>query len=359
MIRPPRGRKGIIMIRYWKRDGAALASVDGPGKDVWIDVRDVSREDLDALERDYHVLPEHLQDMLDVDERSRIEREDEYTMLILRLPMYDARYEVIYFTVPVGVILFKDRVVTVCASDCEVLQELSGGKVRDLSPANKSAFVLRLMGRAAIVYLRYLKDLNRRTTAIELELQRSIRNNELIKLLAIEKSLVFFTTSLRSDELVLEKLQKGMAVRFKEDETELLEDVMTDFRQAIEMSHIHSDILSGMMDAFASVISNNLNIVMKRLTILSIVLMIPTFVVSVFGMNVPLPGWLAGSPHAFGLIMGGCAASALIGAFVLRDRKPRKPKALLAPAAGGLVLRSLGAAHGSKARALGGTLPRA
>ncbi len=328
------------MIRYWKKDGAALVAVDAPGRDVWVDVRDVSRDDLDVLEKDYGVLPEHLQDMLDVDERSRIEKEDSYTMLILRLPIYDSRYEVIYFTVPVGVILFKDRVVTVCASDCEVLQELSGGKVRDLSPANKSAFVLRLMGRAAIVYLRYHKDQNRRTNAIELELQRSIKNNELVKLLAIEKSLVFFTTSLRSDELVLEKLQKGAAVRFKDDEAELLEDVATDFRQAIEMSNIHSDILSGMMDAFASVISNNLNIVMKRLTIVSIVLMIPTFVVSVFGMNVPFPGGVDSSPVAFGLIMGGCAVSAGIGALLLRDRKVRPRKALLAPAAGALVLPS-------------------
>ncbi len=326
------------MIRYWKKDGAALVAVDAPGRDTWIDVRDASRADLDILEKDYGVLQEHLQDILDVDERSRIEKEDAYTILILRLPVYDARYEVIYFTVPVGVILFKDRIVTVCASDCEVLQEISGNKVRDLTLANKSAFVLRLMGRAAIVYLRYLKDLNRRTTAIELELQRSVKNNELVKLLAVEKSLVYFTTSLRSDEMVLEKMQKGVAVRFKDDEAELLEDVMTDFRQAIEMSNIHSDILSGMMDAFASVISNNLNIVMKRLTIISIVLMIPTFVVSVFGMNVPFPEGLSESPVAFAAIMGACGFAAIVGALLLRDRRTKPGKSLLAPAAGGLVM---------------------
>jgi len=326
------------MIQYWKKSGATLAAVDAPGRDVWIDVRNASRDDLDVLEKEYGVLAEHVQDMLDVDERSRIEKEDSYTMLILRLPAHDPRYDVMYFTVPVGVILFKDRVVTVCAQDCEVLQELSGGKVRDLSVSNKSAFVLKLMGRAAIVYLRFLKDLNRRTTGIELELQRSIKNNELVKLLAIEKSLVYFTTSLRSDELVLEKLQKGVTVRFKDDEAELLEDVMTDFRQAIEMSNIHSDILSGMMDAFASVISNNLNIVMKRLTIVSIVLMIPTFVVSVFGMNVPLPAGITGSPLAFWVIMGGSALCAGIGALLLRDRRPGTKKVLLAPVAGALIV---------------------
>lgn len=326
------------MIKYWKKDGATLLAVDAPGRDVWIDVRDASRADLDLLEKEYGVLQEHLQDMLDVDERSRIEKEDDYTMLILRLPMYDARYEVMYYTVPVGIILFKDRIVTVCATDCEVLQDLSSGKIRDFSLTNKSAFVLRLMGRAAIFYLRYLKDLNRRTTAIELELQRSVKNNELVQLLAIEKSLVFFTTSLRSDELVLEKLNKGGVVKFKDDESELLEDVATDFRQAIEMSHIHSDILSGMMDAFASVISNNLNMVMKRLTIISIVLMIPTFVVSVFGMNVRFPEGVSSSPFAFAAIMGACGLSAIVGALVLRDTRRKPRKALLAPAAGGLVV---------------------
>lgn len=326
------------MIRYWKKDGGSIVSVDGAGRDVWIDVRDASRADLATLEKEYDVLPEHLQDVLDVDERSRIEKEDSYTMLILRLPAYDQRYDVAYFTVPVGVILFKEKVITVCASDNEVLAELSSGRVKDLSPANKSAFVLKLMGRAAIGYLRHLKELNRRTTAIELELQRSVKNNELVKLLNIEKSLVYFTTSLRSDELVLEKLQKGGGVKFKDDETELLEDVATDFRQAIEMSNIHSDILAGMMDAFASVISNNLNIVMKRLTIISIVLMIPTFVVSVFGMNVPLPAGLSGSGVAFGAIMGASALSAVVGALLLRDRKPIKRKPLLAPAAGAMVV---------------------
>lgn len=338
MVRPPRGRKGIIMIQYWKKDGAALVAVDAPGRDVWVDVRDVSRADLDILEKDYGVLPEHLQDMLDVDERSRIEKEDEYTMLILRLPIFDARYDVLYFTVPVGILLFKDRVVTVCASDCEVLREMSGGKVKDLSPANKSAFLLKLMGRAAIIYLRYLKDLNRRTNSIELELQRSVKNTELVRLLAIEKSLVFFTTSLRSDEMVLEKLQKSAVVRFKDDEAELLEDVATDFRQAIEMSHIHSDILSSMMDAFASIISNNLNIVMKRLTIVSLVLMIPTLIVSVFGMNIPFPANITESAYSFALIMGGCGLAGGISALLLRDRKPLPRATFLAPAAEALVL---------------------
>ncbi len=324
------------MIRYWKKDGATLSAVDGPGKGVWIDVREASRDDLVVLEKEYGVLPEHLQDLLDVDERSRIEKEDDYTMVILRLPMYDPRFEVEYFTAPVGIIMFKDRVVTVCATDCEALQDLSSGKVRDFSTANKSAFILRLMGRAAILYLRYLKDLNRRTALVERELQRSVKNNELVQLLAISNSLVFFTTSLRSDELVLEKLAKSGVVRFKEDESELLEDVATDFRQAIEMANIYSDILSGMMDAYASVISNNLNMVMKRLTIVSIAFMVPTLIASLFGMNVSLP--FMHEPRVFWWILGACLTAGTAAALFLRDRRRKPRKALLGPAASGLVL---------------------
>ncbi|TFG78583.1 MAG: magnesium transporter CorA family protein, partial [Spirochaetales bacterium] len=206
----------------------------------------------------------------------------------------------------------------------------------DLTPGNKSAFLLKLMGRAAILYLRYLKDLNRRTAAIERELQRSVKNNELVQLLAISSSLVFFTTSLRSDELVLEKLQKARIVRFKEDEAELLEDVATDFRQAIEMSNIYSDILAGMMDAYASVISNNLNIVMKRLTIISITLLFPTFIASLYGMNVHLP--FMESSSVFYWILGSCGLSAVLSALLLRDKRVRSRKTLMAPAAGGIVL---------------------
>jgi magnesium transporter len=149
--------------------------------------------------------------------------------------------------------------------------------------------VLNLLGRGAFTFLQHLKELNKRTTIIKNELQKSIKNNELIQLLSIQKSLVFFTTSIKSNELLLEKLQKSPLIRFKEDERELLEDVVVENRQAIEMANIYSSILTGTMDAFASVISNNLNIVMKRLTIVSIVLMIPTLIFSLYGMNVDLP----------------------------------------------------------------------
>ncbi len=333
------------MIQIWKQQGGILVPAESAGPGTWVDVRWASRDDLEALEKDYGILSEHLQDIVDADEQSRLEKEDEYTLLIVRLPVHDSRYEPTFFTAPVGVVLFPDRVVTVCWADSEVLTDMAENRVRGLSLENRNAFVLRLLGRAAIVYLRHLKVLNRRTGAIERELQKSVRNTELVQLLTIEKSLVYFTTSLKSNELVLEKLLKSRLIRFQEEETELLEDVEIDNRQAITMANIHSDILSGMMDAFASVISNNLNIVMKRLTVISLVLMIPTFIVSAFGMNVPLPWHDNG--NALWYIGGLCAASALVGAVALtRDRKAVRrtrapvPATLVAQASGlGLPLR--------------------
>jgi magnesium transporter len=331
------------MIQFWKTIGGCLAptQVDGPG--TWVDVRWASPDDLIILEKTYGILSEHLQDIVDTDEQSRLEKEESYTLLIVRLPVHDTRYEPAFFTAPVGIVLFPDKVITVCWADSEVLADLSGNRVRRLAPDNQNSFVLRLLGRAAMVFLRHLKVLNRRTSSIERELQRSVRNTELVQLLTIEKSLVYFTTSLKSNELLLEKLLKSRQIRFQEEEMELLEDVEIDNRQAITMANIYSDILSGMMDAFASVISNNLNIVMKRLTVISVVMMIPTFIVSIFGMNVPLP-W-SGNAHALWIIGAICAGSALLGALFLTGNQKHihktraaVPATLVAQAATGMRL---------------------
>jgi magnesium transporter len=309
------------MINFRINKDRSLAPISRPERNSWIDVLDPAKEELELLEREYRINPEHLQDIMDLDEQARIEKEDEYTLIIVRLPFFDARSEVPYFTLPCGILLFSDRIVTICQRDCEVLEEMRSGREKGIELANKSAFVLHLLGRAAIVYLRHLKEINRRTTAIERDLQRSVKNNELTHLLSYEKCLVFFTTSLKSNEILLEKLQSARLIRIKEDEAELLEDVLTDNKQAIEMANIYSDILSGMMDAFASVISNNLNIVMKRLTIISIVMMIPTLIVSMFGMNVKVP--FEERADAFLIIACLCVGFASLGAVLLGGGLPR------------------------------------
>jgi magnesium transporter len=307
------------MIKVRVNGASGLQPVDRAQKNSWIDVIDPTPQELDLLERLYHVKAEHLADVLDIDEQARVEKEDDYTLLIVRLPVLDARYELPYFTVPCGILLFSDRIVTICQTNCETLEELRSGKGKGLDIRNKSAFVLHVLGRAAIVYLRYLKDINRRTSAIERDLQRAVKNYELTQLLSSEKSLVFFTTSLKSNEILLEKLQSSKAIRFKEDEAELIEDVVTDNRQAIEMASIYSDILSGMMDAFASIISNNQNIQIKRLTTISVIFMPPSLVASMGGMSEfttftqSVPWWVSYGAFSLGLV-----AIALLTAGVLR-----------------------------------------
>lgn len=299
-----------------------LAQSDQVVKDCWVDVRNVSKEDLTRLEKEFAIAPELLADIMDIDEQARIEKEDEYTAIIVRLPVFDNSFEVSYFTVPVGIILYPDKIVTICQRSSDVLDDLTGHRVRDFSVKNKNTFVLNLMGRAALSYLRALKELNKKTAIIEHELQKSVKNNELVQLLSIQKSLVFFTTSIKTNELLLEKLQKSPFIHFKEEEQELLEDVLTDNKQAIEMANIYSSILTGTMDAFASVISNNLNMVMKKLTIVSIVLMIPSMVAGFYGMNVALP--FQASPFAFAGIFGVSILTSIIGAVMLGDHKRKR-----------------------------------
>jgi magnesium transporter len=317
----------VITIRIQTKDG--LSEAGEVSKYCWIDARNVSREDQRRLAEEFGIGPELITDIMDADEQSRIEKEGDYTAIIARVPVYKPEYETAHFTLPLGIILFSDKIITVCLGSSDALEDLSKNRVRGFNIRNKSAFVLNLLGRAAFTYLKYLKELNKRTNTIKEDLQGSIKNKELIQLLSIQKSLVFFTTSLTSNELLLEKLQKSPMIRFKDDEMELLEDVVTENKQAIAMANIYSSILTGTMDAFASVISNNLNIVMKRLTIVSIVLMIPTLVYSFFGMNVDLP--LENLRHAGWLILGASLFSSILGAILLnRDRGRKKAR----PAAG-------------------------
>ncbi|MDR1058370.1 MAG: magnesium transporter CorA family protein [Treponema sp.] len=311
----------MITIRVQGEKG--LAEADAVSRGCWIDARNVDKEDLFRLEHEFGIAGELLTDIMDTDEQARIEKEDEYTALIVRLPDYDEKAEVAFYTLPLGIILFGDKIVTICQHSSDALEDILKNRVRGFSIRNKSTFVLNLLGRAAFTYLKFLKELNKRTNIIKEELQRSIKNNELIQLLSIQKSLVFFTTSITTNELLLEKLQKSPLIRFKEDEKELLEDVVTENKQAIEMAKIYSSILTGTMDAFASVISNNLNIVMKRLTIVSIVLMIPTLIYSFFGMNVRLP-FEDLSSVAAGIIVLSLLAATLSAILLNRDRRRKK-----------------------------------
>jgi magnesium transporter len=303
------------MITIRTQSGNSIVETPHPITGCWIDARDVDAFDLKRLDQDFGISTEFLNDVMDIDEQARIEQEDNYIAIIARVPTLDSANEIAYFTIPIGIFLFPDKIITVCPRSCDALSDISLNRVKGIVMRNQSAFLLNLLGRSANSFLRALKELNKKSNNIEIALQQSVRNNELVQLLALQKSLVYFTTSIKSNELLLEKMKKLTFLRLKEDEQDLLEDVITENIQAMEMANIYSSILTGTMDAFASVISNNLNIVMKRLAIVNIILMIPTLIYSFFGMNVELP--FQHRPFAAMGIIAVSLLASILGVFLL------------------------------------------
>ncbi len=312
------------MIKIWKQKEAGNGIVHSAilERNCWLQVVNPTPLEIESLQREYRIAPDVINDILDVDERSRYEREDDQFLIIFRAPLHLPGEEVPYQTIPLGIILMPGVTITISLKELDFLSEFTENRVRGLALEDQNAFVLHLFQRAATRYLRYLKEINRQSTGVERDLQKSIKNNELVHLLRLEKSLVFFTTSLKSNELLFDKLLKTRFKNLTEKQEDLLDDVLTESKQAVETANIYSNILSGMMDAFASVISNNLNTVLKRLTVISIVLMIPTLYASLYGMNVPLP--LQHTPWAFpGIVAVSLLSSILGGLFISRNRSFR------------------------------------
>jgi len=320
------GKRGriltVLTIRIQTENGKFIES-DTVCPGCWVDVRNVSEGDIARLKTGFGIERDLLDDILDADEQSRIQQEDNYTAIIIRVPVLDLTLNVAYYTVPLAIILFTDKVITICQRSSGAIEDIACNRVRGFVMRNRSAFVLHILERAAFTYLKALKELNKNAARIEIVLQKSVENNELIQLLYVQKSLVYFTTSLKSNGILLEKMQKSAFLNFKVEENDLLDDVIIDNVQALEMANIYSSIMMGTMDAFASVISNNLNIVMKRLAIINIVLMIPTLIYSFYGMNITLPG--QGHPFAVLAVVMLSAAASVIGVlFLNKGNRQRK-----------------------------------
>jgi magnesium transporter len=273
-----------------------------PERGCWVRIVNPSRENLPLIAEHFKVPIDFLTAALDLDETARIEIDDQATLFIIKIPYYDedSKSDVLYFTIPVGIILVGGMILTVCTRQSTVLQEFADSKVRHIGGGHR--FILQLIMRAAVRYLTYLKQLNNAANIIQKKLEMESRNKQLIKLFNIEKSLVYFTTSLKSNQLMLERLRRMNLLEMNEQNENLLEDIFTETKQSIEMANIYSSILSGMMGAFSSVISNNLNIVMRLLTSITIIITIPVLVASFYGMNVRLP--LAEHRYAFLFIIG-------------------------------------------------------
>jgi magnesium transporter len=252
----------------------------------WISLISPTPEELKRVADECRVDIDDLKAPLDEEERSRLMLEDTYTLILVDIPtLEDKNDKHRYVTIPLGIILTEHEIITVCLEENAVISYFTNNNIRTFYTFKKTRVILQILYRNATLYLQYLRNIDRKSDEIEEKLHISQKNQELIELLELEKSLVYFTTSLRSNEVVLEKMLRTERIKKYPEDADLLEDVIIENKQAIEMANIYSGILSGTMDAFASVISNNLNIVMKLLATLTIVLSIPTMIASFFGMN--------------------------------------------------------------------------
>ncbi|KKM08678.1 magnesium transporter [Clostridiales bacterium PH28_bin88] len=312
------------MLNIFKTVGDRLVAIENLGeKGSWISLAAPSEIELSGVCDHAKVSPDLLRYPLDEEEISRIEFDEGQALIIIKIPVIRGNT---YDTIPLGMIMTEELFITVSLEKNELLDEFASGKLKTFNTNKKTRFLLQILFRTATLYLKYLRQIDKKTDEVERRLHQSMRNEELIKLLDLQKSLVYFTTSLKSNEIVMEKLLKSRLskepldpdasnsrlIKMYEEDEDLLEDVITENKQAIEMGEIYTSILSGTMDAFASVISNNLNIVMKFLTSVTIVLSIPTIIASLYGMNVPLP--FQDSPHAFA---GTLAVSASLAALIV------------------------------------------
>ncbi len=287
------------MLEIFKTIEDKLQEESEVSEGCWVALTKPTNEELQTVERETGIDIDDLRAPLDDEERSRIEQEGNCVIVLVDIPSLDEKDR--YVTIPLGIYMTKQVIVTVCLEETPVLRAFMNNRVREFFTFKKTRFVFQILYRNATSYLRYLRIIDRRSEQIEEKLHISQKNKELIELLELEKSLVYFTTSLRSNETVLEKLMRTEKVKKYPEDEELLEDVIIENKQAIEMANIYSGILSGMMDAFASVISNNLNVVMKFLSTVTIVLSIPTLIASLFGMNFAnIP--LGDNPHGFVIV---------------------------------------------------------
>ncbi len=301
------------MITIYKSTDQGLETIPEVSRGCWIDVVDPTVEEIAEL-LDLGIPQEFITYPLDMDERARVEREDGEILIVLRVPLYQGlAADVPYITMPMGVVLDSQWILTISRRPSEVMQEFSTGRVRGLTTAKRNRFLLQLLHLTASKYLSYLREINKAVDLLEDQLQLSTRNKELLGLLKHQKSLVYFTEALRSNELMMERLQRGQFFTTYPDDEDLLEDALTENQQAIAMTNIATDILSSTMDAFASIISNNVNIVMKFLAAATIILMMPNILSSFWGMNVNVP--MANWPWAFPIIAG---ISIILAIFVAR-----------------------------------------
>ncbi len=296
-----------------------LTEINTLEKGCWVHLQNPTREEIDGLNARFALDPTYLQAALDEEESARIERDGDQTLIIVDIPYVEAEgngYS--YTTIPMGIIMVDDVIITVSTRESTIITDFTEERIRGFWTFKRTRFILQLLHRNASRFLTYLKQIDKASGLVQKRLEADMRNQELLQMMKLEKSLVYFSTSLKGNEMVLERMMRTDMLRKYPDDSDLLEDVIIENKQAMEMCAIYRDIMSGNMDAYASIISNNLNIVMKILTSLTVIMAIPTLFASLWGMNVGVP--FQQNPFGFWIVLG-LALVASTGAFVILWKK--------------------------------------
>lgn len=310
------------MIQYFKNINQQTVEIDKAEDGAWINVLPpLKQEEFSELSAGLDIPIDFLTDSLDIDERSRFEEEDNVKLIVIKTPTENNSFnesDAYYITIPICIILTHNQIVTVNSFDNPAIKKFLN-TFQNRHPDKRNMMVLKIFEKIVQNFMEHLKEINQRRNTYEQKLYDASRNEHLLELMRIQKSLVYFLTALRSNELLLMKLQRTNFLLLNEDEKEFLDDLIVDNSQGLEMANIYSNILSSTLDAFAGIIANNQNEVLKRLSVITIVLTLPVLVASIYGMNVPIP--YQHSPNAFWIpIILSVGISLVIGWFFLRKK---------------------------------------
>jgi magnesium transporter len=303
-----------------------LQSIDEIRDDCWVNLYAPTEDELKRVETELNLPPEFLRYALDEEERPRIDIDDDAQaqLIIADFPYIRQRsVQAKYETQPLGIIIAAKCLITVSLREASVLDPFRNNRVRDFVTGFRTRFTFQIMYAGAKDYLKFLRYMDKTIDSAEHQLSKSISNRELFKLMELGKSLIYFSTSLKSNEAVLEKLMRSLFIKQYEDDSELLEDVLIEYKQALEMANIYASIINGTMDAYASIISNNLNVVMKFMAAMTIVLSVPNIFTSFFGQNIPLPfdgTAFTTNPWPFAIILTLCVSAVALTVWLLNRR---------------------------------------
>jgi len=309
------------MIEIYKKIDKNLDKIEDFEDNSWVNIVHPSADEINSIIEKFGIPRDFLTDSLDIDEIARLEIDDDNFILLTRIPVLDIDDEGSHYqTIPLGIIILSNKLMmTVCSRENDLISDFIQQRIKNFDPADRGSSILQIFNRTNQLYIRYLKQLRHKANEIEEDIQRSMKNEELIEIFKLDKSLIQFEASLKSNNRMIQKLQRSKLFKMDESREDILEDVMIDIKQAIEMAEIYSTIMNEMMSFFSSLISNNLNVVMKFLTAVTIIIAIPTLVASIYGMNVNLP--FQHSPHAFIITLLISALAAIMGIVLFIYRK--------------------------------------